>query len=89
MKLDEKNEVTHNFANVQCLNCHDKAGDHPFEMDDVVKKTTDYMSKCLKCHTSDQSPSWYSKNDKGIATTVNKAYVSGIIKKIACPKRQE
>jgi hypothetical protein len=89
MKLDEKNEITHNFANVQCLNCHDKAGDHPFEMDDVVKKTTDYMSKCLKCHTNDQSPSWYSKNDKGIATTVNKSYVSGIIKKIACPKRKE
>lgn len=89
MKLDEKNEVTHNFANVQCLNCHDKAGDHPFEMDDEVKKTTDYMSKCLKCHTNDQSPEWYSKNDKGIATTVNKTYVSGIIKKIACPKRKE
>ncbi len=87
MKLDQKFEVTHNFANVQCLNCHEKAGDHPFEMDDIVKTTKDYMSKCLECHTSDQSPDWYSKNDKGIATTVNKAYVSGIIKKISCPKR--
>jgi nitrate/TMAO reductase-like tetraheme cytochrome c subunit len=89
MALDKKHEVKHNFANVQCLNCHDKAHDHPFEMEDVPQKTTNYQDKCLKCHTSDQSPEWYSKNDKGIATSVDQAYVSGIIKKMACPKRQE
>jgi nitrate/TMAO reductase-like tetraheme cytochrome c subunit len=87
--LDKKYEVKHNFANVQCLNCHDKAHDHPFEMEDVPQKTVNYQDKCLKCHTSDQSPEWYSKNDKGIATSVDQAYVSGIIKKMACPKRQE
>ncbi len=89
LALDKKFEVKHNFANVQCLNCHDKAHDHPFEMEDVPKKTANYQDKCLKCHTSDQSPEWYNKNDKGIATSVDQAYVSGIIKKIACPKRQE
>ena len=89
MKLDEKYRVKHNFANVQCLNCHDKAMDHPFEMEDIVQKTKSYQAKCLECHTKDQSPQWYSKNDKGIATTINKSYVSGIIKKMACPKRKE
>jgi hypothetical protein len=88
-KIDKKFEVKHNFANVQCLNCHDKAHDHPFEMEDAPSKTANYQDKCLKCHTSDQSPEWYRKNDKGIATSVDQAYVSGIIKKIACPKRQE
>jgi hypothetical protein len=88
-KLDKKFEVKHNFANVQCLNCHDKSHDHPFEMEDTPSKTTNYQDKCLKCHTADQSPEWYRKNDKGIATSVDQAYVSGIIKKIACPKRQE
>ncbi len=88
-KLDKKFKTKHNFANVQCLNCHDKSYDHPFEMDDVPKSTKNYQDKCLKCHTSDQSPEWYKKDDKGIATSVDQAYVSGIIKKIACPKRQE
>lgn len=89
MKLDTKFEVKHNFANVQCLNCHDKAHDHPFEMEEVVKKTTNFQAKCIKCHTNDQSPEWYNKDDKGIATSVNNAYFAKTIKKVACPKRKE
>lgn len=88
MKLDQKYKVTHDFANVQCLNCHDKAFDHPFEMTET-KPQSDYANKCIKCHTTDQSPEWYLKDDKGLATILNKKYVEQKIKEIGCPKRTE
>lgn len=84
IELDKKNEVSHNFANVQCLNCHDKSYDHPFSVDE--SKTTDYGAKCIQCHTADQSPSWYHKDDKGLADKVNADVVKQKIKLIACPQ---
>lgn len=30
LALDDKHGVTHNYMNVQCMNCHDKHVDHPF-----------------------------------------------------------
>ena len=88
-KLDEKYGVAHNYANVQCLNCHDKAKDHPFEMDTTPKSKTSMASKCIKCHTSDQSPEWFHKDNKGIATTLNKKYFAKQLKKVACPKLED
>jgi hypothetical protein len=88
MKLDQKHNVSHNFANVQCLNCHDKSHDHPFEFGET--KTTKIMSdKCIQCHSADQSPEWYDKNDKGLATGLNKKYFAEQLKKVACPKINE
>lgn len=87
--LDKKFEVKHNFANVQCLHCHEKASDHPFEMTETVPKTKDFKAKCVNCHTKDQSPEWYDKDSKGIATSLNSAYVAKMIKKIACPVRKD
>lgn len=88
-KLDEKFGVTHNYANVQCLNCHVKAKDHPFEMEESAAKKQAMSSMCIKCHTSDQSPEWYNKDNKGIATTLNKKYFAKQLKKVACPKQDE
>lgn len=87
-KLDAKHQVQHNYANVQCLNCHTKSKDHPFEMDET-KKTKNMSKMCIKCHTADQSPEWYYKDNKGIATSLNKKYFSKQLKKVACPKRNE
>jgi len=89
-ELDEKHKVKHNFANVQCLNCHQKKPDHPFDMsddDDIKSKPINYQAQCIKCHTADQSPEWYNKDEKtGIATSINKKYFSKTIKTVACPK---
>lgn len=79
-KLDRKFKVEHNFANVQCLNCHDQAAEHPFAIEEV--KTENYQSKCIQCHTLDQSPDWYVKNSNKIDATKFKQH----LKQVACPK---
>lgn len=85
MKIDEKHNVEHNFSNVQCLHCHNQAMDHPFDIGDSPKQA-DFSKNCMSCHTGDQSPDWYNKDQNGLATTPNKPYVDEKIKQIACPK---
>lgn len=83
-KHDTKFEVTHNFANVQCLNCHVQTNDHPFDTANKLKP--DYQKACLNCHTADQSPEWYTKDAKGLADKPNVDYISKKIKDVSCPK---
>ena len=83
--FDEKNKITHNFSNVQCLNCHNQSSDHPFDVE-TAKLKPDYQKACLKCHTSDQSPSWYNKDSKKLATSLNKKYFQKKLKQVSCPK---
>ncbi|MEX1099967.1 MAG: multiheme c-type cytochrome, partial [Bacteriovoracaceae bacterium] len=84
IKIDHKRGVERNFANVQCLHCHNQHPEHPFEMEKPAKP--DYSVSCLSCHTRDQSPEWYHKDQKGLATEVNKTYVDEKVKELACPK---
>ncbi|MGB0453258.1 MAG: multiheme c-type cytochrome [Bacteriovoracaceae bacterium] len=91
--LEEKYKITHNFANVQCLNCHDKHVDHPFENFSGEKKTVDYekkyktmQGKCLSCHDSDQSPEWYEVQDNGLPGKLSEAKFVKKLKAVACPK---
>lgn len=83
LALDKKHGVTQNFANVQCLNCHEQAGDHPFDVgSSSVSKTAKLegiKNKCLNCHDPDQSPEWYTKDGP------NHAIVDAHIKEVACP----
>lgn len=83
-ELDNKHGVEHNFANVQCLNCHNQNHDHPFG--EKVEPIKDYTAMCIKCHTADQSPSWYEEKKEGLATKLKKKYVEQKIKEVACPK---
>jgi hypothetical protein len=83
VKLDEKYEITHNFANVQCLNCHDKDFDHPFALNEKKVKTN-YQAKCIECHTKDQSPQWYEKE----SLKINKAIFNKKLKEVSCPKHE-
>jgi 2',3'-cyclic-nucleotide 2'-phosphodiesterase (5'-nucleotidase family) len=91
-KLDEKYNVKHNFANVQCLNCHDKHEDHPFHISESetlptgVEKYKRMKNKCISCHDPDQSPEWYSKDDKGLARKINESIIKQKIKSVGCPK---
>jgi hypothetical protein len=85
VKLDEKFEVSHNFGNVQCLNCHDKNFDHPFEVNPIKVKKGNYQEKCIACHTQDQSPTWYNKDSKGIAKDLNQEYFKQKLKEVSCP----
>lgn len=83
-KIDSKHKVEHNFANVQCLNCHVQTQEHPFDTD--ATKVADYKNACLNCHTKDQSPEWYLKDKKGLAGAANSEYIAGKIKEVSCPK---
>lgn len=82
--IDKKSEVKHNFANVQCLNCHGIHDEHPFNADageDREHRITKMKSKCLTCHTAEQAPEWYQKDQK----TVNEKVFSQKFKKMSCP----
>lgn len=84
LKLDQKHQVSHNFANVQCLNCHDKSIDHPFEDSEAEKGAGKVdTNRCLNCHTSDQSPKWYKNSDR---TKVDGRILNSMLSNIACPK---
>jgi|GEM_PF-838045 len=41
---------------VQCENCHQAGGNHPFSGSYTKKVET---STCLKCHTAERAPQWY------------------------------
>ena len=83
-ELDTRKGVTHNFANVQCLNCHDKHLEHPFSTSEVElsskAKYQNMKAKCLDCHDPDQSPEWYQGKD------VNEVKFIEMMKKVGCPK---
>lgn len=88
LAIEDKLNIAHNFSGVQCLNCHDKAADHPFEKVTPVKisaaaKFSAIKEKCMNCHDPDQSPEWY-KNGTLDAAKFKKTYQA-----IACPKRNE
>lgn len=85
-KHDEENKVSHNFANIQCLNCHNQKEQHPFDFNkeaiNYKKRQNELRSQCLNCHNSDQSPEWY---DKG---KVKEAYFQKQYTKISCPAQE-
>jgi hypothetical protein len=78
MKLINEHGVSHEYGNVQCLNCHDKNRDHPFD-GSLQSNGADMGAKCMTCHTADQSPDWYKNG------AANKAVVDAKIKSVACP----
>ncbi len=81
--LDKKSNVKSNFANVQCLSCHNADELHPtIDTPKLAQKDVQFniKNKCLSCHTPDQSPEWY---DSGIK--VNAKFEESY-KKVSCPK---
>ncbi len=89
-KLDQKHGVTHQFANVQCLNCHDQHHEHPFHISSDPRPTQaerrlSIQNKCLNCHNHDQSPAWYNKQDNGLLGEVNREVFEPIFSKLSCP----
>lgn len=84
MKYDQEQNITHNYGNVQCLNCHNQDAEHPFS-ENIPVTAEDMQGKCLNCHSRDQSPEWYVKNEKGLATSLNEKYFADQLKKVACP----
>ncbi len=88
-KHDQKMKVNRNFANVQCLNCHEKHFNHPFDNYDPqpsrAQRVAKMKDKCLTCHDPDQSPEWYHKQDNGLPGAVNQDYLKEQFKKMSCP----
>jgi hypothetical protein len=76
--LHKKFNIKNDFTGVQCLHCHDKSNLHPFDSDAVAKPVT--SAKCIVCHTSDQSPTWYEKDAKTLKN------FSSHLKQVSCPK---
>ncbi|MAF77864.1 MAG: hypothetical protein CME60_06850 [Halobacteriovoraceae bacterium] len=92
-KIDKDHNVTHNNANVQCLNCHSKHPEHPFDNNpynpNPAQRRVDMQDKCLTCHDPDQSPEWYNKTDKGLAGDVNYDVLKEKIKSVSCPRIED
>lgn len=89
LKLDTEKQVIANHGNVQCLNCHSQSSEHPFDLNPDEQKDHMYESKCLSCHTADQSPEWYNKDPKGLATSLNDEYFAKKLKMVSCPKLEK
>lgn len=84
LKLDQKFNLSHNFANVQCMNCHEQSENHPnYEAPkiDRLLRMQKIKNKCISCHTADQSPEWYDIGPKLNNTFEEK------FKKMSCPIR--
>ena len=54
------NIVSRAWSPVQCENCHMPGKDHPFSSTYIYKKTV-AKDACLKCHTAERAPEWYTK----------------------------
>jgi hypothetical protein len=80
LKYDQTQKVKHNFANVQCFNCHQQDMDHPFSLNENRKKN--YSSQCIECHTMDQSPEWYHPQTRKLESSKFQEK----LKKVQCPK---
>lgn len=63
---------------VQCENCHNPGGDHPFGSTAYPKAVAD--SQCLKCHTQERAPQWYGQDGK-----LDPVRLMASRKKVACP----
>ncbi|PIP95369.1 MAG: hypothetical protein COW00_12755 [Bdellovibrio sp. CG12_big_fil_rev_8_21_14_0_65_39_13] len=87
--LEDKFKVQDNYMNVQCLNCHSFAADHPF--DDKSKRldrqaALDGMkAKCLNCHSAEQAPEWYIKKENGLPGALDEKLFQKNIKAVGCP----
>jgi hypothetical protein len=87
INFDKKSNVKNNFANVQCLNCHKQDDEHPFNSDmpkNHEENIAQIKSKCLACHTAEQSPEWYATDLK----TLNEKQIEQKFKKMSCPLLQ-
>ncbi len=82
LKSIDLHGVSHDFGNVQCINCHDKKRDHPFD-GSLASDYKDITTKCIQCHTPDQSPEWYKDNQP------NQAVIQKNLKLVTCPKGKE
>jgi hypothetical protein len=86
VKLDKNHKLTHNFAGVQCLNCHSKSNNHPFDSELKISEQDRFFeikNQCLNCHTTDQSPEWYEKNKLKENEFKNKYKI------MSCPQRKD
>ncbi len=85
LSFDKKQKIYQNYANVQCLHCHNQNEEHPFSSS-LKMSANDYKSRCISCHTKDQVPNWYQKDGKGLATSLYETYFAKKLKEVSCPK---
>ena len=82
--VDLKRNVSHNYANVQCLNCHSYDPSH-LDGEEAKKESFDTLkNKCLTCHNPDQSNHWYTKTK-----TLNQKVFMNAWEQVKCPKTEE
>jgi hypothetical protein len=72
-------------ATVQCENCHGAGRDHPFGLESMPRVVA--TESCLKCHTPERAPGWYSTGNG--TPKLDDAKVSANLKKMACPAGDE
>lgn len=85
MDFDKSSGVKNNFANVQCMNCHNQHDEHPFNADLPMtreQKQANIKNKCLTCHTAEMAPEWYE------GKALNEKTFAVKFKKMSCPLLQ-
>jgi hypothetical protein len=82
--VDLKRNVSHNYSNVQCLNCHNYDPAHLDGEDPKKESFTSIKNKCLNCHNSDQSDHWYKENND-----LNEKVFKAAWNKVKCPQTEE
>jgi len=91
-QLNDKFTIQNDFANVQCLNCHNQPYDHPFTINHTVDKKLrqeEIAKKCQTCHVPDQAPHWYVRDEKGNLGELDKVKFAQAYKKMSCPRYVE
>lgn len=56
---DSLGRLQRSWTPVQCENCHGAGQDHPFSAGPSLFKKAE-SSTCLKCHTTERAPGWYT-----------------------------
>lgn len=73
----QMNRFERAWTPVQCENCHQPGGEHPFA--GGYRKTVE-KTLCLGCHTADRAPAWYTKSGQPDFEKID-----GKRKEITCP----
>ncbi len=84
-ELDKKHELSKNFSGVQCMHCHKMDSEHPFQFEDKKKSPKVSLDSCIACHTKDMAPEWYSRDERGLPSELDKEKAKEIMHKVSCP----
>lgn len=97
IQLDQALQVKNQYANIQCLHCHEVGNDHPFTFtgstsyktaQNTSERTERLTAKCLQCHSPSRSPHLYSRKLPQDSPVLDKKKFQSYLKQVSCPQMQ-